>query len=109
MNRCHHVTTRLVISINGKIVDLVKQDFSVERRRVVPEGVVPDGAAEDEVEGVMRALQLRGDVQHVLVRRQRHRQRVARHDAVQRELGALRLACHADLDDHIITIYFYLL
>lgn len=76
---------------------LIEEYFSVERWRIVPERMVPDGAAEDEVEGVVRALQLRGHVQHVLVARQRHRQRVARHDAVQRELRALRLTCDTDL------------
>lgn len=61
---------------------------------------MPHGATEDEVEGMVSALQLGGHVQHVLVARQRHGERVARHDAVQRELRALRLARHADLVGH---------
>lgn len=83
---------------------LIEEYFSIERWRIVPERMVPDGAAEDEVEGVVRALQLRGHVQHVLVARQRHRQRVARHDAVQRELRTFGLTCHPDLRKKSVKI-----
>lgn len=82
---------------------LVEEHFGVERRRVGAQRVVPHGAAEDEVEGVVGSLQLGGHVQHVLVARQRHRQRVARHDAVQRELRALSFARDADLQEASVS------
>lgn len=82
---------------SGKDAYLIEEYFSVERRRVLPQRMVPHASAEDEVERVVGSLELRGHVQDVLVSRERHGQRVTRYDAVQGELGALALTRHADL------------
>ncbi|KAI8436248.1 hypothetical protein MSG28_004304, partial [Choristoneura fumiferana] len=48
--------------------------FSIERRRVLPQRMVPHAAAEDEVERVVGSLQLRSHVQHVLVAGEWHQE-----------------------------------
>ena len=63
--------------------DLVEDDLDVQGI-VQPHWVMPDGTAEDEIVHLLILLQFGGDVEDVLFSCQRHRERIAFHDTIQR-------------------------